>query len=190
MFDRKMWSLAIVLVGFGLSGFTLQQDFSSSDTPSRELNEMPAPSVMVPLELYASLRPGVEQGYIFIYQTKDMVRIELASFDSGSDRVRPESASVLAQIGSVLKTDPHWKATLTGHADSQEIRPSLQKRFPTNQELSEARAQNGARILKAAGADPHKISVTGKGESQPIASNATEEGRSMNRRIEIIVAAR
>ena len=201
MLDIRMWSMAITLAALVLSGFTLwvkqahadvqaRSQLSSSDTPTRELNEMPPPSVMVPLELYASLRPDVERGYLTIKQAKDMVRIELASFDSGSDECRPESASILNRVGSVLKMDTRWRATLSGHADSQEIKPPLQKRFPTNQELSEARAESGAKILKQAGVDLRKVSIVGKGESQPVASNATEEGRKKNRRIELLVSAR
>ena len=201
MLDMRMWSLAIAFVALVLSGFPLwvkqanaaveaQSQLSPNDTPTRELNEMRPPSMMLPTELYASLQPDVERGYVTIKQTRDMVRIELASFDSGSDQCRPESASILKRIGSVLKTDTKWKATLIGHADSQEIKPPLQKRFPSNQELSAARAESGARILKEAGVDLKKVSIVAKGESKPVASNATEEGRKKNRRIEIVVAAR
>lgn len=59
-----------------------------------------------------------------------------------------------------------------------------------NQKLSEQRAEAVARYLVEAGIDPNKIIMTGSGESAPIASNATEEGRAENRRVEVLVLGR
>ncbi len=65
----------------------------------------------------------------------------------------PEGADILKRIGSALKTATNWKATLTGHADNQKIKPPLKRRFASNKELSEARAENGAKILKEVGSE-------------------------------------
>lgn len=192
----KTWvgTFAIVFLMLSVTDeLQAQVQLSPSDTPTRELNEMQPPRVVMQQELLALLQPEVERGYITIYHTKDMVKINLAAvalFDSGSDQVHPEGADVLKRIGSVLKDATNWEAILTGHADSQEIKPALQKRFPNNTALSAARAENGAKILKEAGVDPSLILTVGQGESQPVASNATEQGRSKNRRIELLVAAR
>ena len=163
---------------------------SSPDTSTRMLNEMKGPPMVMQQELRRLLQPEVDRGDIIIREGKDRVEISLASkalFDSGSDRVHAAGADILMRVGSVLKTVPNWETTLTGHADSMPIRPALQKRFASNKELSEARAESGSRILMEAGVDPKLIKTAGKGETQPIASNATVEGRSRNRRIEIVI---
>jgi flagellar motor protein MotB len=161
-----------------------------NDTPTRILNEMKAPPVLVQDELIRQLQPEVQRGDIAIYDAQDMIKVTMAShalFDSGSARIHPEGADVLKRIGNVLKNATNWKATLTGHADNQKIRPSLQKQFANNMKLSKARAENSAALLKEAGVDAAAISTSGKGDSQPIASNATAEGRSKNRRVELMV---
>jgi chemotaxis protein MotB len=192
----KTWIITFAIVSLTLivSGeLQAQSQLPPSDTPTRVLNEMQPPPVMIQQELLTLLQPEVERGDITIYDAKDMVKINLAApalFDSGSDRVHPEGADILKRIGSVLKTATNWKATLTGHADNQKIKPPLQRRFASNKELSEARAENGAKILKEVGVDPSIISTVGQGASQPVASNATEKGRSKNRRIELLVVAR
>jgi chemotaxis protein MotB len=164
---------------------------ASPDTPTRVLNEMKGPPAVMQQELLQLLKPEVDRGDITIHSTKDRLHINLASkalFDSGSDQVHPQGVDILMRIGSVLRSAPNWETTVTGHADNQPIKPRLQVRFLNNTKLSEARAQNGSRILMEAGMDPNLIKTAGKGEVEPIATNATAEGRSKNRRIEIVVA--
>src|SRR5206468_2330425 len=73
-----------------------------------------------------------------------------------------------------------------GHADDMPIGPALKQTFPSNQELSDARANNAVRyMVEEGGLDPASLSAAGYSDSQPIASNATEAGKSKNRRIEI-----
>jgi chemotaxis protein MotB len=75
-----------------------------------------------------------------------------------------------------------------GHTDDVPIGPELARRYPTNWELSAARATNVARYLQEKiGIDPSLLSATGYGEYHPVASNEDEEGRTRNRRIEIVL---
>jgi len=78
--------------------------------------------------------------------------------------------------------------SIAGHTDNVPIGPDLVKQYPTNWELSAARATSVARYLQdRSGIDPRLISATGYGQYQPIESNKTEKGRARNRRIEIVL---
>jgi chemotaxis protein MotB len=75
-----------------------------------------------------------------------------------------------------------------GHTDNVSVGSALKNRFPSNWELATARAAAVVRFLhEAAGLEPERLSATGYSYFKPIASNDTEEGRSQNRRIEVIL---
>ncbi len=75
-----------------------------------------------------------------------------------------------------------------GHTDDRDISGALAERFPSNWELSTARATRVVRLLAAdSGIDPERLTASGYAEHRPVASNETEEGRAANRRIEIRV---
>jgi len=188
-----MFCASVMLV---LGAATIQaatQTGAGTDTPERVLNEMKGPPFVMQQELRELLQPEINRGDIIVHESKDRVEISLASqalFDSGSDVVHAQGADILMRVGSVLKTAPNWETTVTGHADNRPIKPALRRRFANNMELSEARAKNGSKVLMEAGVDPLLIKTAGKGETQPVASNATSEGRSRNRRIEIVTQPR
>lgn len=152
----------------------------------------PAPSlVQMQQDLRTSLKPEIARGDIKVHQNEDQLTISLAAkalFDSGSADLRREGSDILQRVGSILKQFSDKKVTVTGHTDNQPIKPMLQTRFPSNRELSEARAASGAKVLEHAGVNHGMVSIAGKGESMPIANNTTLEGRAKNRRIEIVVS--
>jgi OOP family OmpA-OmpF porin len=99
-------------------------------------------------------------------------------FDSGSDRLKPESAPVLRQIGGYLKENAEVAIVITGHTDSDGADAA-------NQSLSEKRATAVAAALTADfGIDAARMKAAGKGESAPLAPNDSPEGKAMNRRVE------
>lgn len=109
-------------------------------------------------------------------------------FDEGVAYVKPPGRKVLKQISEVLKgmTDKHIR--IEGHADSKPIGPSLMSQFPTNWELSEARASGVAQFFgEEGGLDSATLTTVGYADTVPVASNTTEEGRRANRRIEILL---
>src|SRR5205814_823735 len=76
-----------------------------------------------------------------------------------------------------------------GHADNQPVESERKQQFPSNWELSTARATNVVRFLQEqVGIKPRRLKASGYGSSRPIASNATANGRAKNRRIEILLA--
>lgn len=95
--------------------------------------------------------------------------------------ILPESEAVLASLYAGLSTESDVAISVVGHTSSEGS-------DEYNQDLSQRRAQAVADALVALGLDPGALSATGRGEAEPIADNATETGRSMNRRVEIICA--
>src|SRR6185312_12851676 len=95
----------------------------------------------------------------------------------------PAFHALLLRIAEALNTEP-GPVVVAGHTDNQPIRSIA---FPSNFQLSLARAQAVLAILKQKIADPKRLSAEGRADSEPIASNATPEGREQNRRIEAIL---
>ncbi len=101
-----------------------------------------------------------------------------ASFTSGSADVKPSFSNALAKLGSVVKQYDSTMVHVFGHTDDQGS-------AAFNQQLSERRAGAVGQALTAAGVDGSRVRIEGRGESQPDTSNATADGRSKNRRVEI-----
>ncbi len=109
-------------------------------------------------------------------------------FESGEIAIRPEGRQTLDRISEVLKEVTDKRIKIQGHTDNVPIGPSLKGTYPSNWELSQARAREVVRYLvEEAGVNAEKVSVVGYGDTQPVASNASEEGRIKNRRVEILV---
>lgn len=106
-------------------------------------------------------------------------------FDSGKETLKKTSSTELNHIASVLQSQyASRQIDVVGHTDSQPIKKS---KWKDNWELSSQRALSVTRYLIQRGITPEKIRAVGRGESQPIASNATPSGRARNRRVEIVV---
>ncbi len=100
-----------------------------------------------------------------------------ASFPSGSAELTPQLEQLMPVGVGILTRNPSLVLTVEGHTDSVGSAAD-------NQALSEAHAENARQWFIAAGIDPERVFAVGYGETRPIADNATEEGRAMNRRIE------
>ncbi len=109
-------------------------------------------------------------------------------FDSGEARLKPEGRDVLQRLAAVLKDHPNRQVRIIGHTDNVPIRASARDRFPSNWELSTARATAAVRFLQEeAGIDPRRLGAVGFGEYHPISGNDSEAGRARNRRIAVVV---
>jgi chemotaxis protein MotB len=89
-------------------------------------------------------------------------------------------------VGHVLKDFPDKQVHVAGYTDNVAMGGTLQKKYPSNKELSDARAYSAARALQDGGVSTN-LSAAGHGDSNPVASNNTEAGRAKNRRVEVIV---
>lgn len=105
-------------------------------------------------------------------------------FDSGAAELKPEGMQVLDEIAVILSRFTNRWVQVVGHTDNVPIRV----KYASNWELSAARALAAVRHLtEKAGVDPRRVSAVACGEFQPIADNATPEGRARNRRIALVV---
>ena len=140
-------------------------------------------------EFVANMKKEIEQGQIKIIQLSDRLSVVMAEkilFPSGEAELTSEGLNVLERVGIVLKNTPHKIIRVEGHTDNEQINPRLQKKYPTNWELSTARATNVVRFLQEkVGLDAEFLQPIGMSEYHPVASNKTQDGRSQNRRIEI-----
>ena len=112
--------------------------------------------------------------------------LDTVLFDSGKAKLRKEAYAVLEQVAQVLNTDVvEQPIAVEGHTDNEPIKHS---KWKDNQELSLARARSVLTCLvQERHVAPARVSTVGHGESRPIASNETPEGRRANRRVEIVV---
>jgi len=142
-------------------------------------------------ELSKSLQDEIAKGNITIQQVRDRLTINMVDrvlFDSGQAQVKPAGVKVLKQVSDILKTVTDKQIRIEGHTDNVPISSKLQDRFKTNWELSTARATTVVRYLIDQGSvDRQHLSAVGYVDTQPLSSNDSEEGRSSNRRIEIVL---
>lgn len=104
-------------------------------------------------------------------------------FESGSADIKTNASKILRNVGDIMKAFEGYQIEITGHTDSV---PMSSSTFKDNNWLSSARALNTADFLiKQCDIDPKLLKYSGRGEYEPISSNATAEGRARNRRIEI-----
>ena len=142
-------------------------------------------------DLLEDMKAEIEKGEITITQLRGKLKVNMVDeilFDSGKTTIKPQGVEVLERVGNILVTVRDRAINIEGHTDNVPIGAELGKRYPTNWELSAARATTVARYLQEKiGIDPGLLSATGYGEYQPVAPNESEEGRAKNRRIEIVL---
>jgi len=140
-------------------------------------------------DLTKSLEAEIAKGDIKIRQVRDRLTINMVDrvlFDSGQAKVKPAGLKVLKQVSDILKKVADKQIRIEGHTDNVPIRGKLKERYPTNWELSTARATNVVRyLIEEGGVDQVNLAAVGYADTRPVASNDGEEGRTTNRRIEI-----
>lgn len=143
--------------------------------------------------LVGSLTEEVKKGELQVRQYKDMLTVDVAEqvfFDSGRANLKASGRQVLEKVAQALKGYEDKVIRVVGHTDNVPIAKALQPVFPSNWELSVARATTVVRFLQQAGIDPTRMIASGRAEYQPVADNTSEEGRRKNRRIEITLINR
>jgi chemotaxis protein MotB len=142
-------------------------------------------------ELSQSLKDEIAKGNITIQQVRDRLTINMVDrvlFDSGRAIIKPAGLKVLKQVSDVLNKITDKQIRIEGHTDNVPISAKLQDKFKTNWELSTARATTVVRhLIDHGGVQAQGLSAVGYADTHPIASNDSEEGRSSNRRIEIVL---
>lgn len=143
-------------------------------------------------EIEENLKEQIEQRDIKIEEIEGKLKVTFVDkilFSSGSVKIKAKGKEVLSKLADSIKDAKDQNIVVEGHTDDVQIGKALQAKLPTNWELSAARAAAVVRFLQDdAGIEPQRLTASGFGSYQPVASNETEEGRSQNRRIEIILA--
>jgi len=135
--------------------------------------------------LVKNLTEEVKKGELQVRQYKDMLTVDVAEqmfFDSGRADLKDTGKAVLKKVGDALKGYEDKVIRVVGHTDNVPIKTKV---FPSNWELSVARATTVVRFLQETGIPPERMVASGRAEYQPVAENETPEGRKKNRRIEI-----
>lgn len=144
-------------------------------------------------ELVGKLEQEIERGEVRISELRGKLTVNVVDkilFDSGKAELKPAGVKVLQQIGDILNTAVDKNIQVEGHTDNVPISGSLATKYPSNWELSTARATTVLHFLQdRVGVSGERLSAIGYGEYQPIASNATAEGMAENRRIQIVLTA-
>jgi chemotaxis protein MotB len=141
--------------------------------------------------LVAELQGEISQKEIALHRVKEKLTVTIVDrvlFPSGQATLTPEGRRIIEKVGAVLTRVPDRRILIEGHTDNVPIGETLRTMFPTNWELSTARATEVVKYLIAQSKLPaNHLSAVGRADTAPVASNASEDGRLQNRRIEIIL---
>jgi len=142
-------------------------------------------------EIETSLKEQIALKNIKIEEIEGKLKVTFVDkilFDSGSTTIKPKGKEVLLTLADSFKQNEGQSIVVEGHTDDVQIGAALQDRFPTNWELSTARATSVVRFLQEKGQlAPERLTASGFSYYKPVDTNETEEGRKQNRRIEIIL---
>lgn len=137
-------------------------------------------------QLSTTLADLIDSEDVIIKKGDDWLELEIKSnvlFSSGESRLAKAAVPVIGEIADILRASAN-PIQVEGFTDNKPINTP---RFPSNWELSAARAASVVHLLDRYGIDPNRMSAIGYGEYKPIADNATEEGRQKNRRVVLVV---
>jgi type VI secretion system protein ImpK len=147
----------------------------------------PAPVVADQVDrLRRALEPETQAGRIAVVDDAQTITVRILGaglFASGSAEVEPAFKVMLSRIGATLDDQP-GNILVTGHTDNQPIHTL---RFPSNYDLSLARARAVAALVGSGMRDPNRVAAEGRADTQPIAPNTTDAGRQQNRRVDLLI---
>lgn len=145
-----------------------------------------AASAALSEQLLTQLAPEVMAQAVHLRRTPQGVLLEVqdsALFEAGTAQLSPRAAALLQKIGRTLVRHPN-AIQVEGHTDSVPISSGV---FPSNWELSAARASHVVRLLESYGVGASRLSALGLGDTQPLADNTTAAGRARNRRVSLLI---
>lgn len=197
VFFLVMWLLSIVdtdkrkafvngLMGKGTSGDVFSEEITGKQVESDAIEPIAELKQPITTDEIKDVLSKVDPKDIDVEETEDYTKITLRSdsfFESGRASITDSTREQLEQLGESLAGRDQL-LTITGYTDSIPIN-NLQ--FPSNWELSAARAATIARTFVYMGVDSELVTIAGKADNEPVAPNSTAYGRSLNRRVIILV---
>ena len=195
VFDSPSTSEVPIDLG-GVEGEHLDQSVAQEPPPEplspsmERLQALASQALMEPVvdEVEQTLQALVEQGGVNITSDDLWMQIDFESevlFDSGYAALHQQVQPTMRSLAGVLKQFPH-SVQVEGYTDNVPIQNEI---FPSNWELSAARAASVVHLFTQSGVDPQRMSAVGYGEFRPVAENNTPAGRAKNRRVSIVVLA-
>ena len=142
--------------------------------------------------MVSELEDEVRKKEVTIEELEDKLTITFVDhvlFDFGKANISPEGGEILTRVGKILKNVNDKRIRVVGHTDNVPIMKEYRYKFPSNWELSAARAAAVVRhFQKEIGIDPENLEAVGRSFYVSVATNETEEGRAQNRRVNIVIA--
>jgi len=149
----------------------------------------PPPATTTQIDrIRSALAKEVEAGGLTVGTKGDFIVVEINNlllFQSGRADAKPEFQPIAADIAAALEPE-RGPIRIVGHTDN--VKPRKSSPFKSNFDLSVARAKAVETMMAPKFSDPSRLTVDGKGEDEPIADNATAEGRARNRRVDVMIA--
>lgn len=163
----------------------------SEDAPNDRRNDEADKGLQAQLrqmadDLQAAMQPLIDKELIRVQREPSWVEVEIRTdilFPSGSAEIEPAAVAILERLAALLAERP-YPIRIEGHTDD---RPINTLQFPSNWELSAARAARIVRLFEQRQIASTRMIVAGMGSWQPVADNLTAEGRNRNRRVAIVI---
>ena len=137
-------------------------------------------------KLLEKLKKMIDAGTLQVKVRNGRMVVQMASdvvFPSASIRIKAEAKDAISELAQTISTFTDRKFQIVGHSDPTPIHTA---RFPSNWELSSQRAIEVVKLMVEAGVSPEMVSAAGNAEFDPLTENDTPEGRTTNRRVEIV----
>jgi chemotaxis protein MotB len=171
---------------------TLQRQYTELQGQYTQLQQASAAQAAKSSADIAALKKEIDAGRVHVSRLQNAIKYTVNSdllFQSGSWEMSKEGQEIIAKLVPQLAPFQQSKLVVNGYTDNAPIGPALQRQGITSNELlSQKRAEAVMAYLTAHGVKPDMISARGLGEADPIASNATTQGRAQNRRVELTLA--
>ena len=139
-------------------------------------------------DLQAKFKRMIDAGHLKVTTRHGRIVLQLHNdilFATGEAELKPDGKQAVSEVAATLRGVSLKRFQVAGHTDSEPITTETKKTYPTNWELSSARAIAVVKLLVTGGVEPGVLSAAGYGPYDPVATNATPDGQSKNRRIEI-----
>jgi chemotaxis protein MotB len=190
----------IAILSFSASNKNVKQSLQACEKNLSEQNQKVAEITEAQIKqmksthdkLVSDLKDQIQKQEVTIKESQESLSLNFVDrilFEFGKADLTPEGEKILKKVGEALKNIKGKKIRVTGHTDPVPIRPDYMYKFPSNWELSAARAASVVRYFQEKpGLDPKDLEAVGRSFYHPEASNDTKEGRARNRRVEILIA--
>lgn len=171
------------------SAATTEGDNSGADAPKSLADANANELGHVAQDVDVAMASLIEAGQVHVRRHENWVTVDISSdilFPSGVARLSATAVEILQRLADSLRPFPN-AIRVAGHTDNRRINTTA---FPSNWELSAARAASVVHLFMDRGVAAHRLAVMGYGEYQPVMPNSTETGRNANRRVEVMIMGR